>query len=212
MLMTTILWCRRGRRGAEFQKIPGVELASSSAGSREFHCWNSSVPLLEVESSTSWNSIMLPVIHYVMTSSHRYKDLSSMTWWPVLDDMTACPRWHDVLFSMTWRPVLDDMTACSRWQDGLSSMTWRPVLDDKTICSQCYLLSNEIAEKSTAKWICFEKSTAIYIFDVEWVTKVCSRFSWLFHVFITREHVRVMDKNNVRRSYSIENRCRVLYL
>ena len=190
MLMMKFLWCRRGRRGVEFQKIPGVELASSSTGSREFHCWNSSVPLLEVESSTRWNSIMRPVIHYVMTSSHRYKDLSSVTRRPVLSDATSCSRWHDVLFSMAW---------------------W-PVLDDKTICTQCYLLSNQIVEKSTAKWICFEKSTAIYMFDVERVISVCSRFSWFFHDFITPVRARMNDMKDVRRSYSIENRCRVLYL
>ena len=188
--MMKFLWCRRGRRGVEFQKIPGVELASSSTGSREFHCWNSSVPPLEVESSTYWNSIMRPVIHYVMTSSHRYKDLSSVTRRPVLDCMTTCSRWHDDLFSMAWHPVLDD----------------------KIISSQCYLLSNEIAEKSTAKWICFEKSTAIYILDVEWVTRVCSRFSWFFHNFITPVRARINDLKDVRRSYSIENRCRVPYL
>ncbi len=37
----------------EFQKIPRVELVSSTAGSREFHYWNSRIPLLELNFASS---------------------------------------------------------------------------------------------------------------------------------------------------------------
>ena len=40
--------------------------------------------------------------------------------------------------------------------------------------------------KSTANCICFEKSTAIYIVDIEYVIPACSRFSSFFQTFITR--------------------------
>ena len=137
MLMMKFLWCRRGRRGVEFQKIPGVELASSSTGSREFHCWNSSVPLLEVESSTRWNSILR---------------LLSITSWLVLIGIKTCPQWHDDLFSMAWRPVLDDMTSWSRWHDVLFSIAWRPVLDDMMTCSRWQ--DNLFSMLSSFEWNC----------------------------------------------------------
>ena len=43
---------------------------------------------------------------------------------------------------------------------------------------------NTYLNKSTAVCLCFEKSTAIYIVDVECVILVCSRFSSFFHVLI----------------------------
>ena len=153
-------WSSRKIQGWN-SRIPVLEVGSSTAGTRQFHCWNSRVP----------------------PAGTQFCGLLSITSWLVLIGIKTCPQWRDDLSSMTWRPVLDGMMTCSRWHDILFSMAWWPVLDDKTICSQCYLLSNEIAEKSTAKWICFEKSTAIYIFDIELVTMVCSRFSWFFLCF-----------------------------
>ena len=43
----------RRKKGVEFQKIPRVELVSSTAGSREFHYWNSRIPLLELNFASS---------------------------------------------------------------------------------------------------------------------------------------------------------------
>ena len=43
----------RRKKGVEFQKIPRVELVSSTAGSREFHYWNSIIPLLELNFASS---------------------------------------------------------------------------------------------------------------------------------------------------------------
>jgi len=44
------------KRGVEFQKNPRVELASSTGGIPEFHCWKSRVPPLELNFAALNNS------------------------------------------------------------------------------------------------------------------------------------------------------------
>ena len=53
------------------------------------------------------------------------------------------------------------------------------------------LIMNTYLNKSTADCICFEKSTATYIVDLECVILVCSRFSSSFHVLSFRVCARV---------------------
>ena len=55
------------------------------------------------------------------------------------------------------------------------------------------LIMNTYLNKSTADCICFEKSTATYIVDLEYVILVCSRFSSSFHVlFHTRARGQIV--------------------